>query len=162
MGTARDILPPMPWDFYGLLSDDDLKAIWAYLGTIPPIQESRTRSDPAGGRATDVMGFVIDHLALDLGFGVASLARGQVASSSRGEPTMGPCDVCGSSEFEHTPVLWPSLISEWGLDADEAAYIDIQQGTRDIILTLPTDDDVAKVSIAERHLASRSATNSWT
>jgi hypothetical protein len=32
----------------------------------------------------------------------------------------------------------------------------------DIILTLPTDDDVAKMSIAERHLASRSATNTWT
>jgi mono/diheme cytochrome c family protein len=38
MGTARDILPPMPWNFYGQLSDDDLKAIWAYLGTIPPIK----------------------------------------------------------------------------------------------------------------------------
>jgi mono/diheme cytochrome c family protein len=38
MGTARDILPPMPWNFYGQLSDDDLKAIWAYLGTIPAIQ----------------------------------------------------------------------------------------------------------------------------
>ncbi len=37
MGTARDILPPMPWKFYGQLSDDDLKAIWAYLGTIPAI-----------------------------------------------------------------------------------------------------------------------------
>ncbi len=37
MGTARDILPPMPWPMYGQLSDDDLKAIWAYLGTIPPI-----------------------------------------------------------------------------------------------------------------------------
>ena len=37
MGTARDILPPMPWNFYGMLSDDDLKAIWAYLGTIPAI-----------------------------------------------------------------------------------------------------------------------------
>ena len=37
MGTARDILPPMPWNFYGQLSDDDLKAIWAYLGTIPAI-----------------------------------------------------------------------------------------------------------------------------
>jgi mono/diheme cytochrome c family protein len=37
MGTSRDILPPMPWNFYGQLSDDDLKAIWAYLGTIPAI-----------------------------------------------------------------------------------------------------------------------------
>ena len=37
MGTARDILPPMPWQFIGQLSDEDLKAIWAYLGTIPAI-----------------------------------------------------------------------------------------------------------------------------
>lgn len=37
MGTARDILPPMPWPLIGQLSDDDLKAIWEYLGTIPPI-----------------------------------------------------------------------------------------------------------------------------
>jgi hypothetical protein len=37
MGTSRDILPPMPWNFYGQMSDEDLKAIWAYLGTIPPI-----------------------------------------------------------------------------------------------------------------------------
>jgi mono/diheme cytochrome c family protein len=37
MGTARDILPPMPWQMYAQLSDDDLKAIWAYLGTIPAV-----------------------------------------------------------------------------------------------------------------------------
>jgi hypothetical protein len=37
VGTARDILPPMPWQGIGQTSDDDLKAIWAYLGTIPPI-----------------------------------------------------------------------------------------------------------------------------
>lgn len=37
LGTSRDILPPMPWQMYGQLSDDDLKAIWAYLGSIPPI-----------------------------------------------------------------------------------------------------------------------------
>jgi cytochrome c553 len=37
MGTARDILPPMPWQVYAQMSDDDLKAIWAYLGSIPAI-----------------------------------------------------------------------------------------------------------------------------
>jgi mono/diheme cytochrome c family protein len=37
MGTSRAILPPMPWMFYGQLSDEDLRAIWAYLGTIRPI-----------------------------------------------------------------------------------------------------------------------------
>lgn len=38
VGTARDILPPMPWPMIGQMSDDDLKAIWAYLGSIPPIR----------------------------------------------------------------------------------------------------------------------------
>jgi hypothetical protein len=38
MGVERDILPPMPWPFIGQYSDDDLKAIWAYLGTIPPVK----------------------------------------------------------------------------------------------------------------------------
>jgi hypothetical protein len=37
MGTARDILPPMPWPEISRMTDDDLRAIWAYLGTIPPI-----------------------------------------------------------------------------------------------------------------------------
>jgi mono/diheme cytochrome c family protein len=31
------ILPPMPWEWYSQLTDDDLKAIFAYLRTIPPI-----------------------------------------------------------------------------------------------------------------------------
>ncbi len=35
--TARDILPPMPWQSFGQMNDDDLKAIWAYLKTIPAI-----------------------------------------------------------------------------------------------------------------------------
>ncbi len=38
IGTGRDILPPMPWQMYSQLSDDDLKAIWAYLQTIPPVK----------------------------------------------------------------------------------------------------------------------------
>lgn len=38
IGTGRDILLPMPWVMYKDLSDEDLKAIWAYLMTIPPIK----------------------------------------------------------------------------------------------------------------------------
>jgi cytochrome c553 len=38
IGTGRDILPPMPWFMYAELSDEDLKAIWAYLMTLPPIK----------------------------------------------------------------------------------------------------------------------------
>jgi mono/diheme cytochrome c family protein len=37
MGTSRPILPPMPWNWYGQLPDEDLKAMFAYLKSIPPI-----------------------------------------------------------------------------------------------------------------------------
>ena len=37
MGVSRPINPPMPWQVYRNFSDDDLKAIYAYLRTIPPI-----------------------------------------------------------------------------------------------------------------------------
>jgi mono/diheme cytochrome c family protein len=36
-GVARPILPPMPWQNYRRMTDQDLKAIFAYLRTIPPI-----------------------------------------------------------------------------------------------------------------------------
>jgi mono/diheme cytochrome c family protein len=38
MGVARPILPPMPWQMYKNLTDDDLKAIYAYLRSIPPVK----------------------------------------------------------------------------------------------------------------------------
>ena len=37
MGVSRPILPPMPWQIYKNLTDDDLHAVYAYLRTIPPI-----------------------------------------------------------------------------------------------------------------------------
>lgn len=37
MGQSRPIQPPMPWKFYGQMTDEDLKAVFAYLRTIPPI-----------------------------------------------------------------------------------------------------------------------------
>jgi mono/diheme cytochrome c family protein len=37
MGTSRDMLPPMPWQEIGKMTDDDLKAIFAYLRSLPPI-----------------------------------------------------------------------------------------------------------------------------
>lgn len=36
-GQSRDILPPMPWFNYGKMTDEDLRAVFAYLRTIPPI-----------------------------------------------------------------------------------------------------------------------------
>jgi mono/diheme cytochrome c family protein len=49
MGTSRDILPPMPWNWYSQLSEEDLKAIWAYLRTIPPVTNHVPDPIPPGG-----------------------------------------------------------------------------------------------------------------
>ena len=37
MGTGRAILPPMPWQDYGLMTDDDLRAVFAYLRSLKPV-----------------------------------------------------------------------------------------------------------------------------
>ena len=37
LGTGRQILPPMPWMWVGKMTDEDLKAVYAYLKSIPPI-----------------------------------------------------------------------------------------------------------------------------
>jgi mono/diheme cytochrome c family protein len=37
MGASRPILPPMPWQVYGRFSDEDLKAVYAYLRSLKPI-----------------------------------------------------------------------------------------------------------------------------
>ncbi len=37
MGTSREIQPPMPWPWFGKATDEDLKAIFAYLQSIPAI-----------------------------------------------------------------------------------------------------------------------------
>jgi mono/diheme cytochrome c family protein len=36
-GTSRPILPPMPWQSFSQMTDDDLKAIYAYLRTVKPV-----------------------------------------------------------------------------------------------------------------------------
>ena len=38
MGRGRPILPPMPWPNVGQQTDDDIKAIFAYLRSIPAIR----------------------------------------------------------------------------------------------------------------------------
>ncbi|HVP68754.1 MAG TPA: c-type cytochrome [Anaeromyxobacteraceae bacterium] len=38
MGKGRALLPPMPWPMYRNLTDDDLKAIFAYLKAVPPLK----------------------------------------------------------------------------------------------------------------------------
>ena len=37
MGVGRPLLPPMPWPGIGQMTDQDLKAIYAYLMTLKPI-----------------------------------------------------------------------------------------------------------------------------
>jgi len=37
IGNGRPLLPPMPWPVFKNMTDDDLKSIYAYLRTIPPI-----------------------------------------------------------------------------------------------------------------------------
>jgi hypothetical protein len=37
-GQGRQILPPMPWQVYGQMTDDDLKAVFAYLRQIPAVK----------------------------------------------------------------------------------------------------------------------------
>jgi len=38
MGVSRPILPPMPWQNLNAMTDDDLKAVFAYLRSIKPIR----------------------------------------------------------------------------------------------------------------------------
>jgi mono/diheme cytochrome c family protein len=37
MGRGRTILPPMPWRYYANLTDEDLRAVFAYLRSVPAV-----------------------------------------------------------------------------------------------------------------------------
>ncbi len=37
MGASRDILPPMPWPAFRNATDDDLKAVFAFLRSLKPV-----------------------------------------------------------------------------------------------------------------------------
>ena len=49
MGEGRAILPPMPWEDIGKSSDDDLKAIFAYLKSLKPIKNQVHDPIPPAG-----------------------------------------------------------------------------------------------------------------
>ena len=38
LGQGRQILPPMPWQYIGQMTDEDLKAVYTYLKQIPPVK----------------------------------------------------------------------------------------------------------------------------
>jgi cytochrome c553 len=46
----RDIMPPMPWQDYAKLSDEDLKSIFAYLMTLPPVKNAVPKPVPMPGK----------------------------------------------------------------------------------------------------------------
>ena len=35
---SRTLLPPMPWQGFAAMNEDDLESIWAYLKSIPPVK----------------------------------------------------------------------------------------------------------------------------
>lgn len=43
---GEPLLPPMPWENYARMTDADLKAIWAYLQTLPPIDNNVRTAAP--------------------------------------------------------------------------------------------------------------------
>ena len=44
LGVGRPIMPPMPWPAYSQMTEDDLKAIFAYLKTVPAKQNRAPES----------------------------------------------------------------------------------------------------------------------
>ena len=50
LGVGREIQPPMPWQWYKYLSEADLKLIFAYLKTIPPIRNKVPEYAPPKAR----------------------------------------------------------------------------------------------------------------
>ena len=49
MQGARQLLPPMPWEMYRHMTDAEIKAIFAYLRTIEPIDNIVPPPIPPGG-----------------------------------------------------------------------------------------------------------------
>ena len=48
-GEGRPILPPMPWQNFAQFTDDDLKAVFAFLQSLPPIQNAVPDPIPPSG-----------------------------------------------------------------------------------------------------------------
>lgn len=46
--NSRTLLPPMPWQAYGQMEDEDLKAIYAYLMSLKPVQNAVPMAIPPG------------------------------------------------------------------------------------------------------------------
>ncbi|TXI20309.1 MAG: c-type cytochrome [Roseateles sp.] len=49
-GAGRPIAPPMPWQAYGQMSDEDLRAMFAYLQSLPPLRNAVPAYQPPPAR----------------------------------------------------------------------------------------------------------------
>ena len=52
-GVSRPILPPMPWFNYRHMTDEDLRSVYAYLRSIPPVSNKVPDAVIAAPPATD-------------------------------------------------------------------------------------------------------------
>lgn len=50
-GGKREILPPMPWRNVARLTDDDLRSVWRYLTSIPPVANAVPAAEVAAAAA---------------------------------------------------------------------------------------------------------------
>jgi mono/diheme cytochrome c family protein len=55
-GSERPIMPPMPWQMIGKMTDDDLHAVWSYLRSIPPVKNTPPEYQPPAGAPTAMGG----------------------------------------------------------------------------------------------------------
>lgn len=46
LGVGRPIAPPMPWPAFRHATEDDLKAVFAYLKTVPPVKNQAPEYEP--------------------------------------------------------------------------------------------------------------------
>jgi hypothetical protein len=46
LGVGRPINPPMPWPAYRHATEQDLKAVYAYLKTVPPVKNAAPEYEP--------------------------------------------------------------------------------------------------------------------
>lgn len=56
IGNGRPIMPPMPWQTIGKMTDDDLHAVWMYLRSIPPVKNTPPEYQPPVGAPTAMSG----------------------------------------------------------------------------------------------------------
>ena len=48
--SGRPIMPPMPWPAFAKMTDEDLKSVYAYLRSIPPIHNEVPDWEPPAGK----------------------------------------------------------------------------------------------------------------